>query len=289
MPTMKHEALLLLLRNRPELVVELLSDVLGVGLPRHDEVRFESAELGDIQPAEYRADLVVVLERSGKPVLAVVVEVQLRPDAQKRYAWPAYLTVLRSRLRAPTHLLVIAPSRSVARWCAQPIALGHQSFVLEPLVLSPDGVPVVVELEQARRAPELAVLSAMAHGQGEHALPVASAALAAASGLDADRARFYTDLVLTWLGKAARHALEEMMEIGDYQYQSAFARRYVAKGRAEGEAKGRAQSVLTVLRARKLDVAPEAEQRIVACTDLAELDEWARRAVTVRSVDELFD
>ncbi len=86
-----------------------------------------------------------------------------------------------------------------------------------------------------------------------------------------------------------------------YQYQSEFARKYVAKGRAEGEAKGRAEgeakgraegrasAVLTVLQARNIDVGPDAAERILACTDLTEFDEWARRAVTVQSVDELFE
>ena len=38
----------------------------------------------DVQPAEYRADLVVLLY-DGKPVLGIVVEAQLSPDEHKRY------------------------------------------------------------------------------------------------------------------------------------------------------------------------------------------------------------
>ncbi len=287
----------MLLRNRPELTAELLSELLGVHLPSYDEVRFESAELSDVEPAEYRADLVVVLERDGKSVLAIVVEVQLNIDADKHYRWPAYLSGLRSRLRVPTCLLVIAPDRSVARWCAEPIETGHPSFVLEPLVLGPDGIPLVADVEQAERAPELAVLSTMAHGRGDQALAVALAALGAASGLDDERSRLYADLVLSSIGEAARHALEEMMANGSYEYRSDFARRYVAQGRSEGRAegeargraRGRAEAVLAVLRARNIDVGSEAEQRIVACTDLAELDQWARRAATVATTEALFD
>jgi hypothetical protein len=87
MPSQLHEALLLLFRNRPELAPELLRDALQVELPAYSEARIESAELSDIQPAEYRADLVVLLYE-GKPVLGIVVEVQLRPDPDKRYSWP---------------------------------------------------------------------------------------------------------------------------------------------------------------------------------------------------------
>ncbi len=69
-----------------------------------------------------------------------------------------------------------------------------------------------------------------------------------------------------------------------HPYQSAFARKYVAKG----EAKGRAEDVLTVLRARGIEFTSEAADRILACADLAELDRWIRHAVTARLVGELF-
>lgn len=45
MASMRHEGLLLLFRNRPELAPELLRDALGVGLPAYTEARIESAEL----------------------------------------------------------------------------------------------------------------------------------------------------------------------------------------------------------------------------------------------------
>jgi hypothetical protein len=39
MPSITHEALVLLFRNRPELAPELLRDVLGVALPAYAEAR----------------------------------------------------------------------------------------------------------------------------------------------------------------------------------------------------------------------------------------------------------
>ncbi|MBI4701227.1 MAG: hypothetical protein HY744_08730, partial [Deltaproteobacteria bacterium] len=159
---MLHEALVALFRNRPALAPELLGQVLGVKLPAYTELRLEPADLTDLKPAEYRADLVVLL-LEGKPVLGIVVEVQLAPDEDKRLTWPLYLAGLRARLRCPVCLLVVAPRRAVARWCARPIALGHPGFVLRPLVLGPDAVPLVTAVEQAAAAPELAVLSALAH------------------------------------------------------------------------------------------------------------------------------
>jgi hypothetical protein len=43
-----------------------------------------------------------------------------------------------------------------------------------------------------------------------------------------------------------------------------------------------------VLRARGLVVSPDVEERVKRCTDLAQLDEWLRRAVVVASAEEIF-
>jgi hypothetical protein len=46
--------------------------------------------------------------------------------------------------------------------------------------------------------------------------------------------------------------------------------------------------VLVVLRARGLVVSPAVEERVTRCTDIAQLDEWLRRAVVVASAEEIF-
>jgi hypothetical protein len=120
MASQLHEALLLLFRNRPALAPELLREALHVPLPPFSEVRIESAELTDIQPAEYRADLVVLLYQ-GVAVLGIVVEVQLRPDEDKRFSWPVYVATLRARIRCPVYLLVVTAEEAVPRWAARPI------------------------------------------------------------------------------------------------------------------------------------------------------------------------
>lgn len=59
MPSLLHEALLMLFRNRPELAPELLRDALQVPLPDYSEARIESAELTEILPTVPYWDLVV--------------------------------------------------------------------------------------------------------------------------------------------------------------------------------------------------------------------------------------
>lgn len=145
-------------------VLELLHEALGVELPDHTEVRIDSADLSEVTPTEYRADLVVLLY-NGKPVLGIVVEAQLRRNRRKPFAWPAYVAGLRARIECPVCLLVVTPSEAVARWARRPIEMGGGNE-FTPLVLCPSGVPVVDDAERARVDPELAVLSAMAHGRG---------------------------------------------------------------------------------------------------------------------------
>jgi hypothetical protein len=296
MASIQHEGLLLLFRNRPTLAPELLRDALGLTLPAWSEARVESAELTEVVPTEYRADLVVLL-LDGKPVFAIVVEVQLSRDEDKRKTWPLYLTSLRSRVGCPTALLVVAPDAAVARWCAQPIELGHPGFKLEPLVAGPDAIPVIIDEEAARQDPELAVLSAMAHGKAEVGQTIARTVMAAVGGLEAERVRLYVDLALSSLSEAARHALEELMASGTYEYQSEFARKYVAQGREEGRQEGRQEglregemaALLEVLDARGIAVDAVARQKILSCGELAQLKRWLRKALTVQSVQELFE
>ncbi|WP_394821197.1 hypothetical protein [Pendulispora albinea] len=60
------------------------------------------------------------------------------------------------------------------------------------------------------------------------------------------------------------------------------------KGMEKGQATGQAKAVVAVLEARQIHVPDDARDRILACSDLAVLERWVRRAVTVASVDELF-
>ncbi|WP_438040453.1 hypothetical protein [Sorangium sp. So ce128] len=74
---------------------------------------------------------------------------------------------------------------------------------------------------------------------------------------------------------------------GGYQFQSEFARSYIAKGREEGFRVGKAQAVLACLEARGLEVSVEMRERVLASTDLDELDRWIRRAATIGGAREL--
>jgi hypothetical protein len=280
---MAHEILVDLFKNRPSLAAEILAEVLGVSLPAYTEARLASADLTEIQPAEYRADVVVVLLDQDIPVRVIVVEVQLAVDARKRLSWPAYVTVSRAIHGCPAGLLVVAPDPAVAGWCAEPIEIGVPGFVLRPPVLRRAAIPVVTDLGEAARRPELGVLSAMAHGDTEQGATVAAAVLHAILGLDDDRTRLYYDLVYHSLNDAARSALEAKMK--GYEYQSDFAKKYVAEGRTEEAAR----SLLTVFRVRGFAVPDSARERILAQKDPERLERWLEKAIVAASVAAVLD
>jgi hypothetical protein len=93
------------------------------------------------------------------------------------------------------------------------------------------------------------------------------------------------------LNEAARRSLEALMK--GYEYQSDFAKKYVAQGRAEGLTEGRteeaARAVLTVLRVRGLAVPDAARELILAQKDPERLERWLEKAAVAASVAAVLD
>jgi hypothetical protein len=289
MPSQLHESHLLLFRNQPALAADLIRSGLGVELPSYRDASVISADLTELQPAEYRADIVIQLSLD-RPVFGIVVEVQLSVDERKRFVWPAYVSNLRARLKCEVALLVVTADEAVARWAARANRIGGMHW-FTPYVLSPSKVPEIAEQTDASSNPELAVLSAMAHGRDsdvERALQIAFAAQRASAGLDADRSKIYCDLIFHSLGEAARLALKNM-DARKYEYQSDFARQYIAQGRAEGHAEGAARgrieviSKLLALRFGEIDA--QLQSRIEQAS-VAELDAIAERVLVAGSANE---
>lgn len=70
-----------------------------------------------------------------------------------------------------------------------------------------------------------------------------------------------------------------------YEYQSDFARKYVA----EGEAKEAARSLLVVLQARGITVPDSVRERILAQKQPEQLRRWLDKAVVASSLSAIFD
>lgn len=298
MPSFSHELLVDLFRRAPPLARELLRRSAGVELPQGED-EAGSVDLSQVTSPSYSADvLILVRGERARALAAIVVEVQLNVDAHKRNSWPVYVASARREHDCPAFLLVVCPDEKVARWAGTTIELGHPGFRLEPLVVGPASVPRPSENEAAD-LPELAVLAALARPQEEE---VARAAIAAVGTLAEEQARLYFDAIWAVLPEAVRAALEVWMQ--EHDYQSEFARRYLAEGmakgmaegkaegKAEGEAAGRlneARSALTrVLARRGFDVTPETQRKIDTEQNLARLERWHDVAVTAAALADVF-
>jgi predicted transposase YdaD len=95
-------------------------------------------------------------------------------------------------------------------------------------------------------------------------------------------------LVLASLGEAARQELQAM-DPAKYEYQSEFAKRYVAQGkaegRAEGQAEGRAGLLTHQLTLRFGALPPEALARLAGAS-IEELDAIGERLLTAPTLAE---
>lgn len=289
MPTFEHEGLIELFRDGNLLAVEL-AEARGIKLPAWDAVVSEPTEVPERLNSR-NADAVFRLTDGDRSVFAFVIEIQRQPDDDKVWSWPAYLLEVRDRWRCPVVVLVICTDNATARWGAQPIELGPGS-VITPCVVGPGQVPVVTDPEQARRSPQLAVLSALAHGGAPDRREVLDALVVAYNTAGHARGSLYHDLMTVGLPVAALKYLEARMAVaGTYEYKSEFARTYFSRGKAEGEAKGKAEgeanALLRVLARRGIEVPAGARDRITSCLELEQLETWLDRAVTATSIHDV--
>jgi hypothetical protein len=136
------------------------------------------------------------------------------------------------------------------------------------------------------------VLSAICHGGQPEVDEMFPALMEALRSLGPRKAISYYDVVLAGLPVAARARWEAFMttEVG-HEYRSELLRnlaaQYQAVGEARGEARGEGRAVLTVLDARGVEVPTAVREQILACTDLAQLDVWLRRAATATTAEDV--
>ena len=301
--------------ERPEFAFELAAPRLGLEPLAAESVEALSGDLMQLSAPQARADAVVLVKRDGKPVLALVVEVQLSRDRHKPFSWPVYVAGVRARFECPTALVVVTPYPGVANWARREILLGPRGDRLRPLVLGPEAIPAITDPEVAAANQGLALLSSLARPRGPEAVPVALAALLGADKLVGPEFRMYNDQVALSLGARERAELEALMQ-SRYEVKTEFLRRWMkegleqgleqglkqglkqgreqgreqgrTEGEAKGEAKGKSDALLAVLAARKLAISSAQRERILACHDLAELDRWIVRAAVAKKTAEIF-
>ena len=303
MPSLEHAALVEMFRGSPQLIPQLLLS-LGVALPSYEALTVTEAALDQLTPIEFRADLVVDLRDadSERPKFSAILEVQLRPDEDKRFSWPAYLVLHRARQRCDTCVVVLAPDPGVAEWARRPIRLGPGNE-LRVFVLGPAEIPTITDPAAAAASPPLTVLSAIAHGnEPEHGLQVLRLALGALGTFDNKEAKIYLHLIYKALGEPMRAAMrneamlreqfpDEELELPGFVHD--MVERGEAKGEAKGEVKGEVRAKADILRKilgrAGVTLTSEQQATIAACHDPAQLDVWIDRAFTAKTAADLFE
>ncbi|MGH3209384.1 MAG: hypothetical protein ACRDNO_16650 [Trebonia sp.] len=286
MPSMPHEGPLDLVRDHPEIALELIRGRTETDLPPKVAVTLAPTDMSAVVPVQYLADMVVLISdaATGDPILAVIIEPQLRDSETKRYSWPVYVTTARRIAKCPAAVLVVlCPDPAEAEKCRTPIHTGHPGFVLVPIVIDSGGPPGL-----AGASPHLTVFAASMGGIDLASEPGARRVLDAmvSPGVtDADSFRM-TAIILRIASDAARQLLEAMMTTSEYE--KTFIEKIHDDGIAEGEAKGKAEAVLRLLDIRGLAPSQEQRQRVAASTNPAQLDRWFDRAITASTAAEVF-
>ncbi|WP_437932468.1 hypothetical protein WMF37_25475 [Sorangium sp. So ce291] len=311
MPTLEHNALVEMFREHPELAPHVLATLFHVEVPPHASVKVVESSLDQLIPVEFRADLVLELrDANGALVLAIVLEVQRDVDPDKKFSWPTYVTVVRARKRCGTVVLVVAPDAGVAAWAAENIDLGLGLGNVEPLVLGPAVVPEITDPAEAEKETELAVLSAVAHGNGPNGLTVVRAALVALGRLDQEHALVYFQLIWNGLREPMRQALEALVMERQIEGEATFppfVQKLIDRGKLEGmregelkgmregklegiregELKGKRDTLLRLLARAGIALTENESARIQTCTDVATLDRWIDNALGSRTATEV--
>jgi hypothetical protein len=319
----EHQGICKLIAERPEVLLALIQEEPGQVVPDDVQLLPGPETIREIRFPEHNVDTAVVLRKtsSGQLVEAFVTEVQRQPDAEKLWSWPIHVAGTRARLGCPTTLVVITGDEHTARWAAEPIDLGRGCMVLQPIVIGPDRIPSDLDIEDARRQPELATLAVMMHGSKPDSKRLSTAVLTVLKeGLDTDKKRYtlLMDLITGCLDEGTLKELEAEMELqGDKVPFGWFAQKHyfagvaegkeeglqagrqeglqegrqegLQEGRQEGRQEGLRQAIALVLVSRGFAPSPAQLEPMARCTDDLQLQAWLRRACEVMTVEQLFE
>ncbi|MFC8595752.1 hypothetical protein [Streptomyces atroolivaceus] len=269
-----HEAMHRVFQEYPELFSRV-SEVLGVSFPPFVSADVVTTDLTESRPVERRVDTLLRIETEHDGPFLLAVEAQGKKDPDKPTSWAYYVSYLLEKYRVPTTLLVVCQDRATAAWAARPVPLGSPQWpvlTLRPLVAGPHNIPAVTDVAEARKDLALATLSAaLRDAPDDIAAPI-------------------VELTAQGLGnRPAAQQWRNLVAVDLSFYISPLSEEIRDEGRAEGEARGRAEDILLVFDERGIDVPDGIRNTITGCRDLDVLRRWLRRAATAATADEILD
>jgi hypothetical protein len=145
----------------------------------------------------------------------------------------------------------------------------------------------------AERDVELAILSAMAHGNGPQGLAVLQAAFGALGRLDREHAAVYFQIIWNMLREPMRRALEALVERqteGKATFPP-FAQQLIERGKLEGlqqgKLEGRREALLRFIARAGITLTENDHARIHACDDVATLDRWSDNVLGAKTASDI--
>jgi hypothetical protein len=283
MPGSKHQAIIQILRDEPQLIAMLLG-VIGIMTPLGSYPVIVDSDLSHRTPRllkELHADNVFLFQGLYETI-AVVVEVQTtRPDNKRLSTWPCYVTSARLVHGCKAYMLVIATSEAASVGSAALIDIGQPGFRFLPFVAGghrrlPPGGGLVF-------GPDLTMLNILTGRLKLSAHTARMFALASIQTACRDRYLWYAQMLLEFTSKNKRisQALEVLME-------TTFKVPFVEGWREEGRIEEAANALFTVLAARGIAVVEQTRALIGACSDPDQFKKWTARAATAATLEEVF-
>lgn len=229
---------------------------------------------------ERRVDRAYLLGSRDRPTGFVLCEVQLDRDDDKRFSWPLYLELGRSRYRCEGSLAALTLSPRVRGWIRRRIipasGLYGTTRRLKPTIIALDEIAPALLLRPDR--PYLALFAVAARARTPDAKAVAESAVAITiDKLPKRLAAEQIDAILGMVDHALRAHLENRI-MAHHEFKSPLFRGVFKEGEAKGKVEGKAESIVAFLAAREIPVSDTVRARILACTDPATLDLWIQRA-----------
>lgn len=282
MPSINHDGPIELIRRHPDLAVNLAHFAPGVSLPEKVSAALGSTDASNVVPDEFRADIVVVLNdvATGEPDRIVIIEPQGRESETKKFAWPSYITNLRSAHKCSSALLVVVCwDETEAIKCRKLIQTGHPGFALTPFVISPSNFPGLSE-----RTPWLTVLAATIGVIDLETDDGCEQVLDAIHATESTTAvnRSLSAIIIAVASDAARQKMEAMMRTTPHKID------FFERTEAELRAQGKSEALLKILKSRHIKLSDEQRELVGSCADPDQLDTWLDRALTTSSAAEIF-
>lgn len=291
MVTKNHEGPLRLFQDDPEAPSLIIKDTLGISIGNHVRARPDSEALTERHPVELNCDGVTIYEdENGKPVHAIITEVQRSPDDRKYYTWPAYVSNLFARCECKVTLVVIATNQATAKWANSLVSiLGHPGMIFEPLVLGPSDLPLILKEDGQPSFETRSMLAMIVNQEHRDFKQAAFTYMTRIAKLPIDQMQRYTVNALSYLDGGALTIMEALMKDKRiFPYGSPLLERTQREAEARGEVKKSRTILMKLLQTRGLSVTADVRKRIDSCTDAVLLDTWLERAFTANSLDDVF-